>query len=366
MVSPQRGWRRWVAISVLGLLGVAVPGTAPSHPLDRQLQERLKASVDLGLKYLAFRQAPNGSWHNYPGITALVVRALMESHRRYTEEDGPFVRKALAYLASVARPDGAIYDQDLPNYNTAVALLALQTSGNPTYQPLVHNAQQYLLASQLDESKGYAREQPFYGAIGLGGAYANYQPDLDNLGFALAALKAAGVPATHAVWHKAVTFISRSQNRKESNDQPWAGTDGGFVFRPGFSDAGGTTSYASMTYVGLQSLLYANVGKQDPRVQAAFHWIRQHYTVEENPGLGQQALYHYYYFMSHALYAYGEPILIDAAGTSHNWREELARELLLRQAVDGSWVNAVALWWEDNPLLATAFAILALERLSTD
>jgi squalene-hopene/tetraprenyl-beta-curcumene cyclase len=366
MVSAHGGWRRWVAVGVLWALGVAIPAAAQPKTLDRQLQERIKAGIDLGLKYLAFKQAPNGSWHNHPGTTALVVQALMESHRRYTEDDGPFVRKALAYLAGVARPDGAIYDQDLPNYNTAVAILAFQASKNPRYQPLVENAQQYLIASQLDEGKGYTREQPFYGAIGLGGASVNYQPDLDNLGFALAALKAAGVPATHPVWHKAVTFVSRSQNRQESNDQPWAGTDGGFVFRPGFSSAGGTASYASTTYVGLQSLLYANIGKEDPRVQAAFHWIRRHYTVEENPGLGQQALYRYYYFMAHALYAYGELLVVDATGTPHNWRQELAGELLLRQTVEGYWVNDVALWWEDNPLLATAFAVLALERILND
>lgn len=357
----------WQAITgVLVLLVFAVSASAQTSSIDEKLRDEIHARIDRALKYVSFKQAKNGSWNHYPGITALVVHAMMDSHRHYTEEDGPFLKRALQYLASMAKPDGAIYDSDLPNYNTSVAIMTLHASGNPTYKPLVERAQQFLIASQLDEDKGYDPSHKFYGAIGLGSASTEHQPDLDNLGFALRALKATGVSPEHPVWQKALRFIKRCQNRKASNDQPWAGDDGGFVFRPGFSYAGGTTSYASMTYMGLRSFLHAGVDRQNPMVQAAFDWLRQHYSVKKNPGLGQQALYHYYYFMASALRLYGEPVLVDAEGTPHDWRRELATELLQRQRFDGSWVNEVTLWWEGNPILATTFAVLTLEEITNE
>ena len=38
------------------------------------------------------------------GSTALAVSAFMKSPRKYTEEDGPFIRNALEYLANLAKP----------------------------------------------------------------------------------------------------------------------------------------------------------------------------------------------------------------------------------------------------------------------
>ena len=45
-----------------------------------------------------------------------------------------------------------------------------------------------------------------------------------------------------------------------------------------------------MTYAGLKSMIYAGLTANDPRVKAAFKWIRPHYSVQENPGMGQQGL----------------------------------------------------------------------------
>ena len=49
-----------------------------------------------------------------------------------------------------------------------------------------------------------------------------------------------------------------------------------------------------MTYAGLKSMIYAGVDKDDQRVTAARKWITQFYTIEENPGMGQQGLFYYY------------------------------------------------------------------------
>ena len=62
-------------------------------------------------------------------------------------------------------------------------------------------------------------------------------------------------------------------------------------------------SYGSMTYAGFKSLIYAGLTEQDPRVQAAYNWLRTHYTFDRNPGVGQQGLFYYYLAMARALRA---------------------------------------------------------------
>lgn len=331
--------------------------------LDPALKQAVKASIERGLKYLRGSQEKDGSWSHYPGVTALAATAFLKSPLGYSEANNSFIARALSYLAGLARPDGSIYDRDMPDYNTSVVLLAFQASGNPRYQPLIQRAQKFLLDSQADEGEGYTEKDKFYGGIGYG---ADLRPDLSNLGFALEALKASDLPANHPAWNKAIQFIQRCQNRSESNDQAWAVNDGGFAYYPGFSFAGKTESYGSMTYAGLLSFVYANLDKKDPRVQAALGWIKKHYTLEENPGLKLQGLYYYYLVFAKALHVYGEPILVDAQGVKHPWREELARKLLALQHPEGYWVNQDPRWWQQNKDLVTSFTLLALEYVYHD
>ena len=116
-----------------------------------------------------------------------------------------------------------------------------------------------------------------------------------------------------------------------------------------------------MTYAGLKSMIYANVKKDDPRVKAAVRWIREHYTLQENVGVGKQGLFYNYHTMAKALAAYGQEVLVDRRGVPHPWRIELINKLLSLQAEDGHWVNTEDRWWEGNPDLVTAYSILAMQ-----
>ena len=325
--------------------------------IDSKLKAEVKESIDRGLKWLRGQQAENGSYLYHPGITGLVASAFMQSPRKYTEADGPFVKDAIKFIVSMAKPDGSIYDKDLPNYNTAICLMALTETKNPAYNDIIKRAQNFLIGLQADEGEGYTPEDVMYGGIGYGD---DLRPDMSNLQYSLKALKESGVPDDAEVWEKAIKFIERCQNRSESNDQSWASNDGGFVYYPGNSKAGGTKSYGSMTYAGVLSFIYANVDKNDDRVQAAVRWIKDNYTLEQNPPIGAQGLYYYYHTMSKALSAYGEPLITDSNGVQHNWYEELAHKLLDLQKPDGSWANEEDRWMESMPILTTAYAILAL------
>ena len=330
------------------------------YELSPSLKDEIKSSVDKGLKFLRSEQKPDGSWENHPGFTAIVVTAFMKSPRKYTEEDGPFIRNALKYLANLAKPDGSIYSTSLPNYNTALCLTALNLSNNPKYKPIVEKAQDFLVKLQCTESVGYNKEDKFYGGIGYG---SDERPDMANLGFALEALKSSGLSEDSKVWKNATQFIQRCQNRSESNDQGWAANDGGFIYSPGESKAGETKSYGSMTNTGLTSFFYANVKKGDPRIDDAFKWIEKHYTLNENPNMGKQGLYYYYHTLAKALHYYGEPAIKDAQGGDHNWREEMANKLISLQREEGFWVNENKRWREGNKTLVTSHAVLALSYL---
>ncbi|MBI4595490.1 MAG: terpene cyclase/mutase family protein [Candidatus Tectomicrobia bacterium] len=354
----------FLALTLLCFTNLINP--ASSHGLEKKITlksptlEDVKKSIDWSLKWLRTQQKENGSWSHYPGVTALVLTAFMQSHRKYNEEDGPFIRKGMEFLLAGAKPNGAIYQKDLPAYNTSVALLALVASRNVKYKESIDKAQKFLVELQADESQGYSSQDKFYGGIGYG---SSERPDLSNLQLALEALKESGLPSESKVWAKAIQFLNRSQNWSETNDQSWAGNDGGFIYHPGYSFAGETSSYGSMTYAGLKSFIYAQVDKQDPRVQAAIRWIKGHYTVEENPGMGKQGLYYYFHTFAKALQAYGEETITTDDGLSHQWAEEVAKKILQLQNPDGYWVNSEGRWWENNKDLSTAYAILTLETV---
>ena len=131
-------------------------------------------------------------------------------------------------------------------------------------------------------------------------------------------------------------------------------------------------SYGSMTYAGLKSMIYAGVSKDDPRVKGAMEWIRKHWSLDENPAMrdasadmANHGLYYYFYVFAHALDAYDEPVITDSHGTPHDWRRELVDKIATVQHPDGSWVGEKR-WMENNPVLTTAYVVLALEEAQKD
>jgi len=201
--------------------------------------------------------------------------------------------------------------------------------------------------------------------------------DLSNMSFWMSAMHDAGVDPKDESIQRALKFLNRVQNRSESNPSKFAAegsNDGGFVYSPVESKAAdgaekGLRSYGSMTYAGFKSMLYAGVAKDDPRVRAAFDWIRRFWTLDTNPNLptktNQQGLYYYYQTYAKALRAWGQPVVRDADGKDHNWREELVDALAKRVKDDGHWVNATeSRWQEGSPILTTAYAVLALQEVT--
>lgn len=343
---------------------VLAGGVARADGLDPALRSRTEAAVEHGLAFLRTRQAADGSWSKSVGITALDLRAYLTSPKPYSEKDGDLIRRPIAFLLAHRQPDGSISEGKVNSgYNTSTAVLALVATRNPAYGEAIHAGQQYLKKIQIAESSGYQPNQPWYGGIGYSD---DDRPDMSNQYLAMQALKATALDPKDPVWNKALKFINRSQNRSESNDQKWAGNDGGFIYMPGMNlePFKGTESYGTMTAAGLLTLLYAGVDRQDPRVRDAYAWLRNHYSVDVVPGTQRKdGIYYYYMAFAQCMAAYGDAVVTDAKGVRHDWRSDLARKLLANQRADGSWINAdSSLWWQDNPDLVTAFSVIALNE----
>lgn len=330
-----------------------------------------EAMAARAVKFLRSRQDAQGVWsaeRKEPGVTALVVTGLLRSGLAGPTD--PAVAKGLAYLETFIKPEGGMPEAAHANYATAVALTAFHHANvDGRYDAVVKGSQQFLRNKQWDEGEGKTPADPFYGGSGYGGR--SNRPDLSNTTFMLEALRDSGVPPDDPAFRRAVVFISRCQNLdSEFNDQPWAKkvNDGGFIYTPanggtsvaGPDENGGLRSYASMTYAGLKSLIYAGLTPEDPRAKAALGYIQKHYTVDENPGLGQRGLYYYYVVFGKAMALLGSDEFVDAAGAKHDWRADLTAALARRQGPNGEWVNPTDGFMEGDANLVTAYGLLAL------
>jgi len=356
---------------ILGLLPVlALTATVQSGHSTGVSAQEINAVLSKAINYFKSSQGQDGSFAPKlagPGVSALVAAGLLKNG---TSPSEPVLAKTLAYLEKQVKKDGGVYSKFLANYTTSVAVMAFREANQDgKYDAILKNAGRFLQGLQYDERNTEAKDARF-GGFGYDG---KSPPDMSNSAFAVEALLAAGLSKDDPAVKKALQFIGRCQNLAgEFNDQPFAKKttkedEGGFVYRPDPDDKkhqtaeGGLRSLGSMTYGGLKSFLFAGVSKDDPRVKAAVGWMRKHYTLDENPGMGKAGLYYYYHTFGKAMTALGEDPFVDAAGKKHAWRRELFEALKSRQQADGSWHNqGDKTFGEANPDLATAFAVLSL------
>lgn len=375
------------------MIAGALPGQVNQPVKDLSLRNEVDSSVHQTLTQLAKEQNLDGYWAtpDYPGLTALIVRAFLESpvdNERWVKSDT--VAKGIAFIRQHVQEDGGIYNRGLYSYNTAISLMGLNVYAEAAKKYALLNeaelaelkkimlrAREFVIAQQ----QFYSEEdfEKFTGGIGYGNSYKH--SDLSNTALAIQALHETrhlvdpnDEQAVKLNWDAAVQFLTKTQNLPETNKEGWASGDpanrGGFIYFPGDSKAGtfekadgstGYRSYGSMSYAGLMSMLYAGVDKDDERVVAAVEWLKTHFVLEENPGMGQEGLYYYMHTMAKALDAYGEDTLTLKDGTVIDWPKVLAERFVSLHKYPGFWVNENSRWMESNPYLVSAYSLLALK-----
>ena len=358
----------WILVALISVAGAAGEVTA----------EQVAAATKKAEAFLKSQQNENGTFGKgqgagMPGFAGLVVKALASSPDKLRESD-PAIKKAVEFLLSKVQSNGSICEPKfgLENYNTSVAVIALAALENPAHKDVLEKAKKFILSCQLDEELGYnAKEHTRgYGGFGYG---SSKRADLSNTGFSLEALKALGVEKDSEAYKNAIIFMKRCQDNDETNKLPSmqsGNNSGGFTYLPDDSEfpkvkgANGKDfprPYGNMTYVGVKSLIYAGVKKDDPSLQAALKWIRNNYAVDRHPGGdGTQGYFYCVNVFAKAFTALGEKEVTLADGKKANWASDLAAHLISLQKPDGSFVNEAPRWMENDPILATSYALDAL------
>lgn len=414
------------ARTLLAACSLALLTGAPALAIDQARREKAEAMIDKAVEFLRAQQdLATGGWAvnprgpNYPGITGLVVTGMLLDPA--IDADDPAVRRGVEFILSYRQPDGGVYDKVLPSYNTALCLSALALVQRENAAAAIKPAQEFLKGLQWGEGANLTdgtpespteitQDHPFYGGWG----YGNHgRPDLSNTAFALQALHDSGLSSDDPAFQRALVFLSRCQMADSVNDMPYAdgARQGGFIYATSLNrdnvgsgetkpagdlqfveesaDDGARVSrmraYGSMTYSGFKSLLYADLSRADPRVRSAYEWMRRNYTLEENPQMGAEGLYYYFISFARAMDAFGEQFITPlvpagsggnvvindqtaagegeyAEGETRDWQNDLVDRLAELQNPDGSFRSVHTRWMEDNPVLITAYSLIALQH----
>lgn len=372
------------SLPVAGLCFVLLVASASS--VTTRAQAGPVRSAD-AVQWLLSQQEENGGFGEVPGrvkgqlgITAVVVRALAGVTPDLKKEVAPKLDAAVAFMLSCQQKDGSFAQgPGLKTYYTAVCVQALASVDRKKHAAPIAKGAAWLKDAQFGAKDGITSDDVRFGGFGYDSAgkkrlgWRRLGADLSNTHMALSALAAARTDAEDAAFVRARTFLARCQNHPEVNDgrgmRPRS--DGGFVYSPGSGDEGRVAppSYAGMTYAGLHCLAIVGRGPKDPTYRAALAWAAKHYTLNENAGVNdgdgghgpQAGLYYFYLSFSEGLAKRGSKSLETPAGP-RAWAEDLMAALGKRQRKDGSFANQDRTWWENNPVLATAFALSAMNR----
>ncbi len=376
LTSPL--WLRLRAVRHEGTGATSVRVVAGAVPEVQPWQSEAREAAARGRAWLVSSQGEAGAWSDarFPALSGLALWALAGSGDAAA---GAAADKAVVFLLTCVQTNGGIYAEvpgrkggGLSNYNTAICLTALHATGRKDLTRVIQNARTFLAAAQYEGADEF-----HFGGFGYDHQNQREYTDLMNTHFAVEAmrrtqdvedLRPQGEARADVNWEHVLRYVSSLQAQPEDG----AESEGGFVYNPLDPKAGVETNatgrvvlraYGSITYAGLMALLYADVPRDDPRVVSAVDYAARHWTLDENPGMGSQGLYFYYNVIARALTAgrIEEIARKDGAGAPIHWREELARKVVSLQKPDGSWANENNRFWENDPVLSTSYALLALQ-----
>jgi hypothetical protein len=288
-------------------------------------------------------------------LTPFVLDTLLDIPDSVLPAPGAAVDRALAFIRAKTNSDGSLGTMDpttadYPNYATALAVTVLIKARRAGWDKDIASMVAHLRLQQFSENQGWKRAAPAYGGWGMGGAI--HRPpdaghvDLSMTRYVLEALRNAAIPASDAAIARSLVFLERCQN-----------ADGGFSFstvnletnKAGESN-GRPNSYGTTTADGLLALRAAGLSDTDPRAARAIQWLRDHHQPDRAPGFdaapyqawGSGLRYYYAAAITRALP--GLPVALPAP------------------LENGSFANPSKLVKEDDPLIATTFALRALPR----
>jgi len=297
---------------------------------DEPINPQAAEAIEKGLKFLASKQASNGSWPSGAAtvaVTALSGIALLSAGN--TPQGGLYsgsVQRAAAFLVSACDPqNGYISVQNSNMYNHGFATVFLAEVYGMSRDEKIHEA--LVRAVRLIENTQNQQGGWRYNPVPL-------DADLSVTICCLMGLRAArnaGVSVSKKTIASAVAYVKGCQNQ-----------DGSFTYmfhgEPLKHQGGG--GYAR-TSAGLCSLFYCGL-YEGPEIDKGLEYLRSQYRILTQP-----------YFM-YAQY-YAAQAFHQAGGADwQNYYFFMRDFFLQRQRPDGSWVGEV------SPEYETAMALIVL------
>jgi hypothetical protein len=322
-----------------------------------------RSPLQRAAEYLWAQQARDGGFHSSTygllrsgqSLTPFVLDALLSVPGSVMPARPAAVDRALGFIRKNTNSAGSLGQMDetaadYPNYATALAVTAMVKARRGTVANDIAPMLAHLRAQQFSEANGWDAGDPPFGAWGMGGPI--HRPpeaghvDLSMTRYVLEALRAGGISPSDPAITRALVYLQRSQN-----------PDGGFYFStvtPEINKAGETNgrfaSYGTATADGLLSLRAAGIAETDDRIQQALKWLKEHHREDRAPG-----------FEGTAREAWGSGLRFYYACAISRAVPDLPVQLP-PQAPDDSFRNDKKLVKEDDPLIATPFAVHVLAR----
>ncbi|HTB10909.1 MAG TPA: prenyltransferase/squalene oxidase repeat-containing protein [Bryobacteraceae bacterium] len=325
---------------------------------------RDSSALARAVRWLWSQQSDDGGWHSKTygllrsgqSLTPFVLDALLSASSPLVLNQlvsGPrqasAVDRGFDFLKRNTNSDGSLglsdsAGPDYPNYATGLAVRVaarLKRDASPWIA--------CLRAQQFTEVNGWAPSDPAYGAWGMGGERRRPPEaghvDLAMTRYVLEGLAAAGIPPADPVMQKALVYVKRCQN-----------PDGGFFFSTVNLDtnkagdvSGKYRSYGTTTCDGLLAMRAAGVPESDTRIARAQAWLKQNHLEERAPGFDIEP----------ARMGWSDGLRFYYAAAITRAMPDLS-VILPPQRDDGSFANRNNLVKEDDPLIATAFAVRVL------
>lgn len=317
---------------------------------------KVRKSIKRAVQYIRENQKADGSWKNmnYEGdTTALCTLALLNSEDLPIDpyKNSPHIKRALEYLADI--PVSMTYVVSL-----RIMVMATADPKGKKYRLLLEKDVQWLVDKQIKN-----RDTEGSWNYGQRGGYG----DSSNSQFALLALHEAskvGIKVPQETWQMALKYW---QNCHRSRS-------GGFTYYVSHKEPKG-----SMTCAGISSVIIANENLADATrlvngdfanccqtdqmqdmIDSAFGWLARHYTVQANPLARTSDPNTRLYFL------YGLERAGRLAGRRfvgpNDWYRDGAKQLLKTQHPHNDNWQTTRGHGENNPLVATSFALLFLSK----
>jgi hypothetical protein len=336
----------------------AASAPAAQAPAARVTSEALDASIQRATRWLRAQQREDGSFAPASSrdickvaMTSMALWSLDELEPRGLESAD--AERAARFLLANHREDGGIYDpaRGLAVYTSGVATRALRTLGKrddwPELASTLANVELFVYRRAAPESIVDAQQA----GASLAGQSREVAKGL------LKDSKPADDPK-----RKALEFLARC-DRDEARS-------------PARVRAGESTRDPSdvvdFTYDDLLPFVYCDLSPEQQLALRARSALTNYYTPDRNPDLtkrygaagfmpGTQGLFYYYFVVAKTLTTFRERALVTADGVSHDWVDDIGSRLIRTQSSTGAWSNGEASWWEDEPVLATSYALLTLK-----